>query len=442
MGSETSEINQHQNKCNNLHLICGKLIDMGLVINIPMLLLFTVKGALGDDVTTRLMYDSMAQLVGDASYPDNWWNERQECFDRLSPNLIDTMDLAWQGMIKYWELRGQDRDLWVSCDSNEARWFEMNCTMQPGIEMAIWEPCNYVSNLAYDRLVVEMCNQEDWTLGEIDVKRIAEAFALVTFGSSFFHGSETHLGKWQDTRSNDLFTYILHQASLNNIPYDPILHDLSITPRPLSAAEIVEYWLDMLNTKDVTEWSGHFHQIDIPNLMETFSGIFTHIFMLEFGYNTTVTIAVPLMDLFGVPNEMREFIFDSYLPLLDQHIGHINLSLLEKAQLSENTIGTLIKLLYAFFWQESIIDLGGLNTTPEINAAGADFTPQLNAFANNFTQWELTVEDVQLGGGYPGSAGCNDVIPHAKWHAQTAAALADMTRLMDFVLALEKKHTA
>ena len=53
-------------------MICGKLIDMGLVINIPMLLLFTVKGALGDDVTTRLMYDSMAQLVGDASYPDNW----------------------------------------------------------------------------------------------------------------------------------------------------------------------------------------------------------------------------------------------------------------------------------------------------------------------------------------------------------------------------------
>ena len=38
----------------------------------------------------------------------------------------------------------------------------------------------------------------------------------------------------------------------------------------------------------------------------------------------------------------------------------------------------------------------GLNTTPEINAAGADFTPQLNAFANNFTQWELTVEDVQV----------------------------------------------
>ena len=54
----------------------------------------------------------------------------------------------------------------------------------------------------------------------------------------------------------------------------------------------------------------------------------------------------------------------------------------------------------------------------------------------------ININIVQLGGGYPGSVGCNDVIPHAKWHAQTAAALADMTRLMDFVLALEKKHTA
>lgn len=28
-----------------------------------------------------------------------------------------------------------------------------------------------------------------------------------------------------------------------NIPYDPILHDLSLSPREMSAAEIVEYWL-------------------------------------------------------------------------------------------------------------------------------------------------------------------------------------------------------
>ena len=33
------------------------------------------------------------------------------------------------------------------------------------------------------------------------------------------------------------------KASMINIPYDPILHDLSLSPREMSAAEIVEYWL-------------------------------------------------------------------------------------------------------------------------------------------------------------------------------------------------------
>ena len=82
------------------------------------------------------------------------------------------------------------------------------------------------------------------------------------------HGSQTIMGRDFDTKSNDLFTYILYQvngdillmadlkktksfsnslcfekASMINIPYDPILHDLSLSPREMSAAEIVEYWL-------------------------------------------------------------------------------------------------------------------------------------------------------------------------------------------------------
>ena len=81
--------------------------------------------------------------------------------------------------------------------------------------MAIWEPCNYVSNLAYDRLVVEICKQQDWTLDQLDVRRIAEAYALITFGSTFFHGSETKLGMLQDNISNNLFTYILHQVPIS-----------------------------------------------------------------------------------------------------------------------------------------------------------------------------------------------------------------------------------
>ena len=38
-----------------------------------ILFIFLVKDSHCDVVTTRLMYDSMAQLVGDSSYPDAWY---------------------------------------------------------------------------------------------------------------------------------------------------------------------------------------------------------------------------------------------------------------------------------------------------------------------------------------------------------------------------------
>ena len=53
--------------------------------------------------------------------------------------------------------------------------------------------------------------------------------------------------------------------------------------------------LDMFNTIDVSDWSAHFHIIDIPDLKFVFSGIFGHILMLQFDLNTTIAIAEPFM---------------------------------------------------------------------------------------------------------------------------------------------------
>ena len=52
--------------------------------------------ATGEESVTRAMYDSMAQLVGEPSYPDLWWSERQTCFDSLSPGLSHTLEMAWK----------------------------------------------------------------------------------------------------------------------------------------------------------------------------------------------------------------------------------------------------------------------------------------------------------------------------------------------------------
>ena len=98
------------------------------------------------------MYNSISRLMGETQYPELWWEERVECYDNLSPDLAGTMEKAWEGMVEYWSTRGKSNDTWRSC-SEKSSWFEWNFTTQPGVTMDIWEPCNYASNLAYDRSV-------------------------------------------------------------------------------------------------------------------------------------------------------------------------------------------------------------------------------------------------------------------------------------------------
>ena len=59
--------------------------------------------------------------------------------------------------------------------------------------------------------------------------------------------------------------------------------------------------------------------------------------------------------------EDQEFLLTVYLPLLTELTDTFPLTVLEKAELLENTVGTVMKLLFAFVWQEAVIDLSGLS---------------------------------------------------------------------------------
>ena len=194
----------------------------------------------------------MSLMVSGAAYPPVWWEERVACLSSLSEGLEATIEKDWAGMVEYWGSRGGQGDTWYQCDYSDTDylrpcgyWFECNCTTQLPLEMDIWQPCNYVSNLAYDRLMVEMCLQRDWAFHPHAVTKITEAFTIVTFGSFFMHGSKTHTGVVQDVKINDLFVYILYQASVANIPYYPVIHDLSLEPGGISGQQAVYELLNM-----------------------------------------------------------------------------------------------------------------------------------------------------------------------------------------------------
>ena len=43
----------------------------------------------------------------------------------------------------------------------------------------------------------------------------------------------------------------------------------------------------MFQTKDVTEWTETFRAVDLPDLRLTFAGLFGHLLLLQFDFNTT-----------------------------------------------------------------------------------------------------------------------------------------------------------
>ena len=61
---------------------------------------------------TRAVYDGMARLAGETEYSSVWWAERAECFTRLAPGLQNQLELAWAGMVEFWQAGGGPGDPW------------------------------------------------------------------------------------------------------------------------------------------------------------------------------------------------------------------------------------------------------------------------------------------------------------------------------------------
>lgn len=124
-------------------------------------------------------------------------------------------------------------DDWIPCPPVVLRWLERNCRIQEFGNVSIWEPCNYVSNLAYYRTTTEICARQNWRLPSTSVKAIIKAFASLATGSCFKHGSNTHLGDVADVRVNDLFGWIVYQSMVEKLTKGnhSIVHDLAYQPR-------------------------------------------------------------------------------------------------------------------------------------------------------------------------------------------------------------------
>ena len=70
---------------------------------------------------------------------------------------------------------------------------------------------------------------------------------------------------------------------------------------------------------------------------------------------------------------------------------------LEKLELQGNLLSTLVKLIYAFLWDEETI-LPPFISDPEANAVGAALIPLVNSLANRFNDFTYYEQNFQVTG--------------------------------------------
>ena len=173
----------------------------------------------------------------------------------------------------------------------------------------------------------------------------------------------------------------------------------------------------MFYQKPVYEWAEALDTAEVPHdYYLTFAAIFATTLSLILPFKMTDYIVDFLASRF-IPDHSYIFISQKYLPTLGQAVASVNLSLADKLDVARKFTGMLIKMLYAFVWQEHVMpQFSFLYNSVGLHLGAALMLP-LNDFASKLSGFPQTDQYVTSGLNlYPGQAQCKIRSPHALWH--------------------------
>jgi len=239
------------------------------------------EGIRGQEGTMREAFDSLTRfgtrLPG--KYPEDKWTAITACMATAGDTLYPTAsDAAWDGWTSFGISGGTPEDPWTdhnpSCGFNEND--PRNLTFR-GHQFPIIEPCNTVSNLAYYRILPDLCNvRHNLTMSDEYANALINGFATLGMGSSFMHGSRTHLGGTFDNVPIAVIAYQYQQLmtdSLKNSVNSSVLHEISPTPRAYDGRVLANKLITIPLDFEIPDWNEALQELDVPDYFFTFACI-------------------------------------------------------------------------------------------------------------------------------------------------------------------------
>ena len=402
------------------------------------------RGLLGYDNTETLkMLDALQRLMtgieGD-TFDRKFYSKILVCMKVMDSRLPDSHEGLWKGWVDHWK---GNSDEWGKNDP----FFENNITTLDYLDMRVYEPCNTMSATAFYHALTDLCGRKlkgpSLNMPQDYQRSVGKALSQMGPTSAFFHCSNSYVGGQEDVTGIKVFAYLVYQGMTSILPTDSsVVKELSSSRRDLSALEIEEEYLKMHLNLPVTEWTNFTLSLGAPDLFVTFAGIIS--FLLNVLSPTLAEILVPILaNLFGLSDQVRTFIEESHLPEVRSVLEPIGIPVPDRLKIFKKSLTPIIKLFYAFVWQEETFPFGDVIYTTPVNAAGFAKMPAVHKTANKFAKFKYYNLPLQAAlGVYPGEKRCGETNPHSKWHVGSAAGVLDLFYLADEIYGVLERNLA
>lgn len=320
---------------------------------------------------------------------------------------------------------------------------DSNATIPDATNIIITEPCDYVSNIAYYTSMLSLClHDRNWTMPKSVTKLLIASFNTLAAGSAFYHGSGTGLGDAMDSVPIAHIALTSYQAAVRPLVSSYVIANArfanATTGATLNGTEIITNMSRIYLNDDLYAWNSAIAAL-VPQYQNDYFITFgcTVILILRLCLpkafvDKVLPIVAQIMSL--QPQDIA-FLLQTFDPVLEEALSSHIISTNSKHILLKRGLGTLLKMFYAFIWQEGIFK-GPWLTSANANALGGYMIPLINRLGDILTGYPHP-DDVRAAVGiYPGDGMCRHLVAHAKWHEQSANALVDLIYLTDDVHSL------
>ena len=407
----------------------------------------------------KLVLDEQQLNFTNTTFSDLRWDSFLVCMEQASLgtefSVIEVERAGWRGFIQYGLSNGTQGDPWnpnitLPNGTRQGGWLEYNPqpmgtsdSRLPGAShITITEPCNYNSNVAYYSSMTTMCSRHlhngNWTMPRCTLDLLIASFATLASGSSFLHGSGTRLGGTMDNVPIGHIALTGYQEAVSTlVNVRGLIADARATPTEPghNGTDEILAMCQLMQHQPVHEWNEAIqarekeYQSDYYITFGTIVVLGSRLCLPKIVADELLPVVASVM---GLSEADKTFLLDQFDAALQESLfeAGVEVSEEDKTILVRRSAGMLIKMLWAFVWQEQVFK-GAWLLSPEANQIGGAVIPEVNLVGDFLTgYWHPLYVRASIGV-YPGNALCKSLVAHAKWHEQSANALVDLVFVAD-----------